>query len=56
MHMIFKPKDIRKSCADINGDGNVTITDLMRLLNYVRWKKRNFIILNNFKELYAEIL
>ena len=24
--------------ADINGDGNVTITDLMRLLNYVSGK------------------
>ena len=34
----------------------ITITDLNAIAELCKWKKRNFIILNNFKELYTEIL
>ena len=56
MHMIFKPKDIRKSCSGFLWRWKRNDYRFNAIAELCKWKERNFIILNNFKELYTEIL
>lgn len=56
MYTTFKPKDIRKSCSGYQWRWKRNDYRFNAIAELCKWKKRNFIILNNFKELYTEIL